>query len=128
MDLLTKNDVVFADRNNHIRHLRDAVCHDLNARYGSKGHTVVLHWLYNHTPQKVSDICAERIVARGDSHQTLFADNQDSHRGVISMFFGSSKNIEPEEADNVIDMEYGPMSIQRVVERVETRGVKTTGE
>ncbi|KAG9086894.1 hypothetical protein FRC07_012960, partial [Ceratobasidium sp. 392] len=106
MDLLKKNDVVFADRNNHIRHLRDAVRHDLKARYGSKGHIIALQWLFNHTPQKISDICAERIVARGDNHQTLHADNQDSHIGVISMFFGSFEEVESEEADDVIDMEY----------------------
>ncbi|KAG8793817.1 hypothetical protein FRC12_001517 [Ceratobasidium sp. 428] len=118
MDLLKKNDVVFADRNNHIRHLRDAVRHDLKARYGSKGHIIVLHWLFSHTPQKISDICAERIVARGDNHQTLFADSQDSHRGVISMFFGSFEDIEPDEADDVIDMEYDEtldQAIRRVV-------------
>ncbi|KAG9075947.1 hypothetical protein FRC06_009799 [Ceratobasidium sp. 370] len=106
MELLRKNDVVFADRNNHLRNLRDAVHHDLKARYGSKGHIIALQWLLNHTPQKISDICATRIVARGNNHQTLYADDQDSHRGVISVFLGSFEEVESEEADDVIDMEY----------------------
>ncbi|KAG8723719.1 hypothetical protein FRC09_002057 [Ceratobasidium sp. 395] len=87
---------MYADRNNHTRHLRDAVRHDLKARYDLKGHIIVLHWLFSHTTQKISDICAERIVARGDNHQTLFADSQDSHRSYI----------EPEETNDVVDMEY----------------------
>ncbi|QRW07501.1 tRNA ligase [Ceratobasidium sp. AG-Ba] len=119
MDLLKKNDVVFADRNNHTKHLRDAVRHDLKERYGSKGHIIVLNWLFNHTPQRISDICAARILARGDNHQTLHPDDQDSHRGVISMFFGSFEDVEPDEADDVIDMEYDETldrSVKRAVE------------
>lgn len=106
MDLLKRNDVVFADRNNHVRHLRDSVRHELKEQYGDKGHIIILHWVFNQTTRKISDICADRIVARGENHQTLHPDKQDSHRGVISQFFGSFEEVEAEEADDVVDMEY----------------------
>ncbi|CAE6427063.1 unnamed protein product [Rhizoctonia solani] len=106
VELFVNHDIVFADRNNHIRHLRDSLKEAFKEKYGDKGHIIALQWVFNDTTKNINDICAERIAARGANHQTLHADNQDSHRGVISQFFSSFEEVEAEEVDDIIDMEY----------------------
>ncbi|CAE6464431.1 hypothetical protein ACGC1H_006065 [Rhizoctonia solani] len=106
VELFMNYDVVFADRNNHIHHLRDSLKEEFKEKYGDRGHIIALQWVFNDTTKSINDICAERIAARGANHQTLHADSQDSHRGVISQFFSSFEEVEAEEVDDIIDMEY----------------------
>ncbi|GAB1521195.1 tRNA ligase [Rhizoctonia solani] len=106
LELFRNHDVVFADRNNHLRHLRDSLKYDFKGKYREKGHIIALQWVFSDTPKVISDICSDRVVARGDNHQSLHADKQESHRGVISQFFNSFEEVEAEEVDDIIDMEY----------------------
>ncbi|KAJ1305166.1 hypothetical protein OPQ81_000197 [Rhizoctonia solani] len=106
VELFQSHDVVFADRNNHIRHLRDSLKEEFKEKYGDKGHIIALQWVFSDTPKKIRDICAHRIEIRGENHQTLHADSQDTHHGVISQFFNSFEEVETEEVDDIIDMEY----------------------
>ncbi|CEL61453.1 hypothetical protein RSOLAG1IB_10035 [Rhizoctonia solani AG-1 IB] len=106
LELFKNHDVVLADRNNHIRHLRDSLSHELKEKYRDRGHIIALQWVFNDTPKVISDICSDRVVARGENHQSLHADKQESHRGVISQFFNSFEEVEAEEVDDIVDMEY----------------------
>ncbi|KAG8733154.1 hypothetical protein FRC11_008359 [Ceratobasidium sp. 423] len=114
VELFENHDVVFADRNNHVRHLRDSLKEEFKGKYGDKGHIIALQWVFNDTPQKIRDICASRIEDRGENHQTLHADSQDTHRGVISQFFNSFEDVEAEEVDDIVDMEYADTLEQSV--------------
>ncbi|KAH7338320.1 RNA ligase-domain-containing protein [Rhizoctonia solani] len=116
VELFEKHTVVFADRNNHIRHLRDSLKEEFKEKYGDKGHIIALQWVFNDSPRNISEICASRIEDRGENHQSLHADRQDTHRAVISQFFGSFEEVEAEEVDDIIDMEY-PDSLEQAVKR-----------
>lgn len=56
----------------------------------------------------VHRVMCDRIVARGDNHQTLLADNTDarSHEDVIWQFVGKAEDFDPEEegVHEVIEM------------------------
>ncbi|KAF8754605.1 RNA ligase [Rhizoctonia solani] len=87
LELFRNHDVVFADRNNHLRHLRDSLKYDFKGKYRDKGHIIALQWLVVTIINPCTQI-NKRV------------------RGVISQFFNSFEEVEAEEVDDIIDMEY----------------------
>jgi tRNA ligase len=76
----------------------------------------------------VHRICRDRIVNRGDSHQTLRVDTSGarSHEEVLWMFINNTEDLTPAEVDAVIDMKIGE-SLAEAVRRAVAGIVKVLG-
>ncbi|KPV72607.1 uncharacterized protein RHOBADRAFT_29768 [Rhodotorula graminis WP1] len=105
-DQLTKHDVVFADKNNHIvKHRDDLVQLAASLDPQHKVRLVALVWPTNSTSlprDKFHSLCASRIVERGQNHQTLRAG--DEHEDVIWKFLGQHEPFD--DAANVADSKF----------------------
>ncbi|KAJ6575779.1 RNA ligase [Mycena vulgaris] len=106
LGLLGKNDVVIADKNNHLQQHRAAL------RTATAGRTppvrlLALNWsLADKTPAEAHAICAERVAARGANHQTLRTDDTDV-APVIWMFVNQTEGLADAEVDGVVEMVLG---------------------
>ncbi|KAI5476406.1 tRNA ligase [Pseudohyphozyma bogoriensis] len=96
-ELLGKNQVVIADKNNHIRKLRtDLVEVAQSAAPAHKVRLVALVWPVDspeYPRDKLHALCASRIVTRGQNHQTLRAG--EGHENALWQFFGQHEAFEP---------------------------------
>lgn len=96
--------VMIADRNNHQRRERKQIMDDvqtaiLDARF------VALHYVHDPKPQMLPDIrrvTQERVLARGDNHQTIQAGSK-SQREIISIMEGFLGRFEPLDPDSSPD-------------------------
>ncbi|KAJ7696944.1 RNA ligase-domain-containing protein [Mycena rosella] len=118
--LLTKYDVVIADKNNHLRQHRAAL------RTATTGRTpavrlLALNWALDALPPtEAHALCAQRIAARGANHQTLRATDADAVP-VLWMFINKTEPLAEEEVDAVVEMRVGEgleESVKRAVEGV----------
>lgn len=68
---------------------------------------LALHWgLQNQPHATIHRICSDRILQRGDNHQTLRADAEaKKHEEVVWMFLEQTEDIGDKEVDEVVDME-----------------------
>ncbi|EJD39052.1 hypothetical protein AURDEDRAFT_171847 [Auricularia subglabra TFB-10046 SS5] len=105
--LLDENDVVIADKNNHLfQHrssLRQAVA---NGRPPVK--LLALHWatVTTNLPRNtVHRICADRIAARGENHQNLIPGVHGTHEGVLWRSLNDTHGLEADEFDACVEME-----------------------
>ncbi|EJD39049.1 RNA ligase [Auricularia subglabra TFB-10046 SS5] len=122
-ELLEENDVVIADKNNHLfQHragLRKAVAH---MRPPVK--LLALNWgtLTTNLPRNtVHRICADRVAARGGNHQSLIPGDYGAHEGVLWRFLDETNNVTEEEFDACIEMEVDEdleQSLERAVDGV----------
>ncbi|GAA5899650.1 hypothetical protein JCM8208_000617 [Rhodotorula glutinis] len=111
-DNLSKHDVVYADKNNHIvKHREDLVQLAASLDPQHKVRLVALVWPTNSTSlprDKFHSLCASRIVERGQNHQTLRAG--DEHEDVIWKFLGQHEpfddtaNVADSKFDEVVEM------------------------
>ena len=64
---------------------------------------LALNWALDKPPAMIHRICSDRIIGRGENHQTLRADVSaaKSHEGVIN----TTEDLVPDEMDAVIDMD-----------------------
>ncbi|KAJ2902674.1 hypothetical protein MKZ38_000259 [Zalerion maritima] len=108
---LTNGPAVFADRNNAQKHERKQLikdCKDLNRN----ATVVALHFV--HTEEKVEEvrrICRERVIARGDNHQTIqAATDQQKFIDVMDGFITRFEPVDPFNPpdsyfDSIIDLD-----------------------
>ncbi|GAA5836744.1 hypothetical protein JCM9279_007646 [Rhodotorula babjevae] len=105
-DKLSKHDVVYADKNNHIvKHREDLIQLAASLDPQHKVRLVALVWPTNSTSlprDKFHSLCASRIVERGQNHQTLRAG--DEHEDVIWKFLGQHEPFD--DAANVADSKF----------------------
>ncbi|KAG6335866.1 hypothetical protein ID866_3231 [Astraeus odoratus] len=102
-ELLKKYHVVIADKNNHLRQHRAAL-RDVASQIPAR--LVALHWNLDASRAMIHRVCGDRILARGDRHQTLRADTEAmSHEDVIWQFIRSAEEFADNEANDSIDME-----------------------
>ncbi|KAK6908084.1 hypothetical protein I203_102085 [Kwoniella mangroviensis CBS 8507] len=107
--LLQKEDVVYADRNNHIpKHYEE-----LSAIASSKPmqkydvRLIGIVWDISSQPyHRLLRICSERVVARGDNHQTLRPDPtvDAEHEAVVGQFLRNFTSPDPLLFDQLIDV------------------------
>ncbi|RDB18587.1 tRNA ligase 1 [Hypsizygus marmoreus] len=105
--LLQKHDVVIADKNNHLRQHRQAL-REVAQKNGKPTRLLALNWTIGDRPQAtVHRICGDRILERGENHQTLRADATaaKSHEDVIWMFINTTEELTSSEVDAVVDMD-----------------------
>lgn len=81
---LQKQDVVFADRNNHLLKHRDEIVQSVQEWQQRSGHRVrlvALAWSLDALPlNAIHRICSDRLVARGENHQILRVEKDKKTR------------------------------------------------
>ncbi|KAJ4470018.1 RNA ligase [Lentinula edodes] len=106
-NLLKSHDVVIADKNNHLRQHRTQL-RELTQKMIPPVRLLALNWSLASYPQStVHRICGDRVLVRGDNHQTLRADASKfrAHEDVIWMFITQTEELAPAEVDAIIDMD-----------------------
>lgn len=114
--LLAKKDVVYADRNNHYdKHYEELLEMPFNTKLGPgkilKDYDVrfiAIKWNVDEQPyHRVLRICSERVVQRGDNHQTLRPDLsiEAEHEAIVGQFLRKFTPPDPEDFDRIIGIE-----------------------
>ncbi|KAJ3987032.1 RNA ligase [Lentinula detonsa] len=119
--LLESHDVVIADKNNHLRQHRTQL-RELAQQMQPSARLLALNWCLASYPQStVHRICGDRVLARGDNHQTLRADVSKSraHEDVVWMFITGTEELAPAEVDTIIDMDLEENFVSAVNRAVE---------
>ncbi|KIY68086.1 hypothetical protein CYLTODRAFT_436728 [Cylindrobasidium torrendii FP15055 ss-10] len=119
---MQKNDIVIADKNNHLKQHRDQL-RDLRAEFSPPARLLALNWssaLSAHPPAMLHRICGDRVLLRGDNHQSLHGDSiTKAHEKVIWQFIKDTQELAQSEVDACVDMEIDEtmeQSIRRAVE------------
>lgn len=104
--LLKDHDVVIADKNNHLqqhrRQLREAT-----AAMDPPVRLLALNWSLDKPQAIIHRVCGDRVVRRGDNHQSLLPDQEKKHEDVIWQFIRNAEELSEDEVDAVqnIDIE-----------------------
>jgi tRNA ligase len=111
---------IFVRSNNHLAQHRDQladIAKQLAPRYRVR--TVALVWDILSLPQnELHRICTDRIVSRGDNHQSLRPSETREHEGVVDFFISDYQAFDPAfnkgdgSLDQVIDInvEHDPLT------------------
>jgi len=114
--LLEKKDIVYADRNNHLeKHYEELIEMPFNTKLGP-GKTlknfdvrfIAIKWNVDELPyHRVLRVCAERVVKRGDNHQTLRPDLsiEAEHEAIVGQFLRHFVNPNSEDFEKIIPVE-----------------------
>ena len=122
--LLEKKDVVYADRNNHLsKHYDELTAMPFDTKLGT-GKTLKMYdvrfigllWNVDDLPyHRVLRVCSERVVKRGDNHQTLRPDPsiEAEHEAIVGNFLRAFTSPDPEDFEQIIrvGVEDDPMTV-----------------
>ncbi|TFY66796.1 hypothetical protein EVG20_g4297 [Dentipellis fragilis] len=104
-NLLKDHDIVIADKNNHLIQHRQAL-RDATRSMRPRVRLLALNWALDRPAATIHRICADRILARGEYHQTLRADGPaGAHEEVLWQFIRGAEPLSAGEADAVIEMD-----------------------
>ncbi|KAF9039447.1 hypothetical protein BDZ89DRAFT_1100303 [Hymenopellis radicata] len=121
-NLLKHKDVVIADKNNHLTMHRKSL-RELSIQFTPPARLLALNWscaLSTKSPAEVHAICGERVLTRGDKHQSLTADEENkSHEQVIWQFINNTEELGESEVDACIDMQLEDTLEEAVARAVE---------
>lgn len=106
-------------RNNHLVQHRSGIRETVRGLKGRPIKSVALYWGFNLPHVTIHRICADRVLNRGENHQTLRGDETKAHEDVIWQFIGTSQELSVNEVNHVIDM-----NIEDTPEEAVTRAVK----
>ncbi|EAU83033.1 RNA ligase [Coprinopsis cinerea okayama7 len=102
-------DVVIADKNNHLkRHRADLRAALSSLRSPLPTRMVALYWdILTKPPAMVHRICSDRILGRGEKHQTLVPEegSKSHHEEVVWMFVSGAEELGGDEVDDIIEMQ-----------------------
>lgn len=89
---------------------------------------LALNWALDDPPAMIHRICGDRVLHRGDNHQTLRADKSTakSHEEVIWSFINDTQDLAAAEVDAIVDMEIEE-NFRQAVERAVKGVVKILG-
>ncbi|KAI6025548.1 RNA ligase-domain-containing protein [Pisolithus marmoratus] len=103
--LLKNHGVVIADKNNHLRQHREAL-REVASKMNPRARLLALNWSLDQPPAMVHRLCGDRVLSRGDKHQTLRADAETkTHEDVIWQFLRDREELGDNEVDASIEME-----------------------
>lgn len=127
LTLFPSHDLIFGHRNNHLQQHRQQLRDAVNGMHPPV-RLLALNWNLDHPPAILHRICRDRIVYRGDSHQTLRADTSaaKSHEEVLWNFINDTQDLVPAEVDAVIDMEVEE-NLDEAIKRAVNGVVKVLG-
>ncbi|GAB7338630.1 hypothetical protein MBLNU457_5363t1 [Dothideomycetes sp. NU457] len=95
---LSKHPVMIADRNNHQRRERKQLIDDVS-KVVSNAQFVALHYVHDKSDlDLVRDKTRERVLTRGDNHQTIQAGSKSQHEiiGIMEGFLDRFEPVDPE--------------------------------
>ncbi|KAG2003763.1 RNA ligase [Coprinopsis cinerea AmutBmut pab1-1] len=101
-------DVVIADKNNHLKRHRADLRAAVSALRGPPTRLVALYWdILTKPPAMVHRICSDRILGRGERHQTLVPEegSKSHHEEVVWMFVSGAEELGGDEVDDIIEMQ-----------------------
>ncbi|CAG8730105.1 12657_t:CDS:2, partial [Cetraspora pellucida] len=90
--------VVIADRNNHVRQLRQSLIESITNRYPDI-RIVALYWNHSTNIDEIFQMTSQRVALRGRNHQSLTPDNP-KYKSVIWSFLDK---FEPLDSNNGVD-------------------------
>ncbi|KAH7910961.1 RNA ligase-domain-containing protein [Hygrophoropsis aurantiaca] len=103
--LLKKHDVVIADKNNHLRQHRESL-RTIDSGNGAPVRLLALNWALDRPRAIIHRICADRIVIRGENHQSLRADTvSKNYESIIWQFIHNTEELASSEVDECIEMD-----------------------
>ncbi|CCM01347.1 uncharacterized protein FIBRA_03397 [Fibroporia radiculosa] len=126
INLLKTHDVVIADKNNHLKQhrqqLRDAI-----RDYDPPVRLMALNWSFDQPLSTVHRICGDRVVFRGDNHQSLHANMETkAHEDVIWQFINRADELADDEVDVSVEMDWEE-SLEDALTRTVDACVRTLG-
>ncbi|KAI0699054.1 RNA ligase-domain-containing protein [Cerioporus squamosus] len=104
VDALKTHDVVIADKNNHLKQHREQL-REAAKKFRPPAKLLALNWSFDIPMSTVHRICGDRIMARGENHQSLVADETKSHEDVLWQFLKNAEELTDAEADVVVSMD-----------------------
>ncbi|KAG7092787.1 hypothetical protein E1B28_009109 [Marasmius oreades] len=119
-ELLKKHDVVIADKNNHLIQHRTQL-QEIARSLNPPARLLALNWALDKPQSAIHRVCGDRVISRGDNHQTLRADAAKSHEAVLWQFITNTEHLATNEVDNIIDMDLEDdfeTSLQRAVDGI----------
>lgn len=94
--------VMIADRNNHQRRERTQIFNDVS-RTVPQAHFVALHYVHDRANyDQIKQATRERVLTRGDNHQTIQAGSKGQHE-IIGIMDGFMSRFEPVRAEREPD-------------------------
>ncbi|KAF2089072.1 tRNA ligase [Saccharata proteae CBS 121410] len=120
-ETLAQKGVVIADRNNHQRREREQLIRDMS-RINPHARFVALHYVHDRANHdQIRKAMQERVLSRGDNHQTIQAGTKGSNE-VISIMDGFLARFQPVNAesppddgfDHVIDLDVTSSSRENI--------------
>jgi tRNA ligase len=102
-------------RNNHLRQHREALRAAV-ANMDPPVRLLALHWDFNQPLATIHRICGDRILNRGENHQTLRANPLKSHEEIVWKFIDGRQELTENEVDACIEMEIGE-SMEQALDR-----------
>ncbi|KII91379.1 hypothetical protein PLICRDRAFT_105688 [Plicaturopsis crispa FD-325 SS-3] len=102
--LLQTHDVVIADKNNHLRQHRQQL-RDATANMTPPVRLFALNWSLDKPQSTIHRVCGDRVLLRGDNHQSLRADKAKSHEEVIWKFITQAEDFSDSEVDASVDID-----------------------
>ncbi|ESK94190.1 rna ligase [Moniliophthora roreri MCA 2997] len=119
---LKTHDVVIADKNNHLKQHRTQL-RDIAITMSPPARLLALNWALDKPQSTIHRVCGDRVLLRGDNHQTLRADVTlgKSHESVLWQFINSTEELTGSEVDDIIDMDLEEdlgKAVQRAVDGI----------
>lgn len=87
---------------------------------------VAMNWSFDQPITTIHRICGDRVLNRGENHQTLRADARKSHEDIIWQFINDTEELTDNEVDASIEMEIGE-SLEQAVDRAVEGCVRILG-
>ncbi|KAI0938363.1 hypothetical protein AcV5_000059 [Taiwanofungus camphoratus] len=106
INLLKTHDVVIADRNNHLKQHRQALREAVRS-FDPPVRLMALNWSFDQPLATIHRICGDRVLQRGENHQSLRADTlAKTHEDVIWQFLRGAEELSDSEVDVAIEMDF----------------------
>ncbi|KFY64833.1 hypothetical protein V496_03024 [Pseudogymnoascus sp. VKM F-4515 (FW-2607)] len=112
MRQLEEKPVVIADRNNAQKHERRQIIGDVHHQYMSSARLVALNFVHDRESiEKIQQVTQDRVLARGDNHQTIqAATDKNKVMGIMQGFINRFEPVRPDQDpdhgfDSIIDLD-----------------------
>ncbi|KAL4252700.1 tRNA ligase [Abortiporus biennis] len=103
--LLRTHDVVFADKNNHLRQHRRQLREAAQKNFKVPVRLMAFNWSFDLPPSTIHRICSDRVQLRGENHQSLQADDSKQYEDVLWQFIKNSEALTDDEVDVLVEMD-----------------------
>ncbi|ORX90518.1 hypothetical protein K493DRAFT_287930 [Basidiobolus meristosporus CBS 931.73] len=98
-----QNDIVLADKNNHIPGNREGLTNVFLSKYPGSS-VIAVHWSIGaNPPDKIYDLVYRRLLSRGENHQSLTPMRTKGFPSILGRFLNEYVPVDPnQDADSLI--------------------------